>query len=173
MVSIFGAPVILNSDLRDGSLRHAVAEKGIPVLLYEAGEALRFDEASIRIGLRGVIAVMRYLRMIARIPSKASTVAPWEGVSSSWVRTPSSGILTSHTNLGDRVIRRQVLGTIADPFGEQEEVVRASMSGIIIGQLRLPLVYKGDAVYHLASFQGEIPDVSDFEDVLNEAEELN
>ena len=38
----FGVPVIINADLRDGSLREAASEQGIPMLLYEAGEALRF-----------------------------------------------------------------------------------------------------------------------------------
>ncbi|EDN66333.1 Succinylglutamate desuccinylase/aspartoacylase [Beggiatoa sp. PS] len=60
----FGVPVILNSTLRDGSLREAAAERGIPMLLYEAGEALRFDELSIRAGVRGIIAVMRTLGML-------------------------------------------------------------------------------------------------------------
>ena len=57
----FGAPVILNADLRDGSLRQAVRDVGIPVLLYEAGEALRFDEVAIRTGVKGILSVMRTL----------------------------------------------------------------------------------------------------------------
>ena len=40
----FDAPVIIDANLRDGSLRQEVMEHGIPMLLYEAGEALRFDE---------------------------------------------------------------------------------------------------------------------------------
>lgn len=43
MAQAFGAPVIMNSNLRDGSLRQCADELGIPVLLYEAGQALRFD----------------------------------------------------------------------------------------------------------------------------------
>jgi len=66
----FGAPVIINAKTRDGSLREAVAELGIPVLLYEAGEALRFDELSIRTGLRGVISTMRSIGML---PAKRVT----------------------------------------------------------------------------------------------------
>ena len=47
----FHVPLLLNSDLRDGSLREIAAERGIPMLLYEAGEALRFDERAIRAGV--------------------------------------------------------------------------------------------------------------------------
>ena len=49
LAKAFQAPVILHSELRDGSLRSVAQEQGIPILLYEAGEALRFDEKSIRI----------------------------------------------------------------------------------------------------------------------------
>ncbi len=37
LARVFGAPVIINSRVRDGSLREAVADKGIPMLLYEGG----------------------------------------------------------------------------------------------------------------------------------------
>jgi uncharacterized protein len=57
---------VLDSRLRDGSLREAAAEKGIPTLMYEAGEALRFDEISIRMGVAGIIEVMRQLGMLRR-----------------------------------------------------------------------------------------------------------
>jgi hypothetical protein len=40
------------------------AELGIKMLLYEAGEGLRFDELSIRAGVRGVLQVMRELEML-------------------------------------------------------------------------------------------------------------
>ncbi|HSG06703.1 MAG TPA: succinylglutamate desuccinylase/aspartoacylase family protein, partial [Nitrospiria bacterium] len=44
----FRVPVIINSNFRDGSLREAARERGIPMLLYEGGEALRFNEPVIR-----------------------------------------------------------------------------------------------------------------------------
>lgn len=39
LASAFGAPVIVPSVLRDGSLRGAISELGKPVLVYEGGEA--------------------------------------------------------------------------------------------------------------------------------------
>ena len=59
----FGAPVVINSNIRDGSLRACASERGMPVLIYEAGEALRFDETCIRAGMRGVLNVMRHIGM--------------------------------------------------------------------------------------------------------------
>ncbi len=60
----FGVPVLLNSALRDNSLRQAAATRGSHMLLYEAGEALRYDDLSIRAGIHGVSQVMRALEML-------------------------------------------------------------------------------------------------------------
>jgi predicted deacylase len=148
----FGAPVILNTNLRDGSLRQAALEQDIPMLLYEAGEALRFDEVAIRAGVKGILAVMRTIGMLPARRSPKTQVEPLIARSSSWVRAPVSGILRIRGSLGNKVEKETVLGTIGDPFGEHESQVCAPSSGIIIGRLNLPLVYAGDALFHIARF---------------------
>lgn len=149
----FGTPVILNSDLRDGSLREAAADMGIPMLLFEGGEALRFDEVPIRAGVRGIVNVMRTLGMLPPSRSRRETLEPVIARSSSWVRAPSSGILRTVVRMGARVKRDQtLLGVIADPFGERETEVYAPFSGVIIGQTHLPLVNEGEALFHVARF---------------------
>jgi predicted deacylase len=150
----FDVPVIISSNLRDGSLRESAAEFGIPMLLYEAGEALRFDEVSIRAGVQGILNVMRKLEMLP--PSKKRTkkqVEPVVARSSTWVRAPDSGILRSMMPLGARVKKNTLLGVVADPFGETETNVTTSYSGIVIGRTNLPLVNEGDALYHIARFE--------------------
>jgi len=52
--------------------------------------------------------------------------------------------------LGDEVRRGQILGAIGDPFGDNELPVPASHSGFVIGMVDLPLVYEGDALFHIA-----------------------
>ncbi len=148
----FGAPVILDTNLRDGSLRQAAAENGIPMLLYEAGETLRFDEVSIRAGLRGTLAVMAQIGMIPPYHSRKNQLEPVIARSSIWARSPSSGIIRSTVRLGDRVKSGESLGEIADPFGASGERIESPASGIVIGRLNLPLVHEGDAVFHIARF---------------------
>lgn len=145
----FGAPVVVHSDIRDGSLRQAAEERDIPVLVYEAGEALRFDEMGIRTGVRGILNVMRHLGML---PGRTPAPAPDPIVvrSSSWVRAPESGILRSVTALGTWVQRGDRLGVVADPFGERESEVEAPYEGVVIGRTNLPLVNEGDALLHIA-----------------------
>ena len=157
---VFGVPVLLNSTLRDGSLRQAAAERGIRVLLYEGGEALRFDELSIRAGFRGILAVMRKLGMLpASRPSARAAkshrmaVEPVLARTSTWIRAPESGVLRSVTRLGARVRKGDLLAMIADPFGEREFEVRTTANGVVIGRVNLPLASEGEALFHIAEFE--------------------
>lgn len=151
----FQVPVLISSNLRDGSLREAAAEFGIPMLLYEAGEALRFDEVSIRAGVDGIVNVMRLLEMLppSRSKLKRKSIEPVVARSSFWVRAAESGIFRAMLPLGARVKKGTLLGVIADPFGEQEIQIVTPMSGIVIGRTNLPLVNEGDALYHIARFE--------------------
>jgi predicted deacylase len=150
----FEAPVIISSNLRDGSLREAAAEYGIPMLLYEAGEALRFDEVSISAGVRGILNVMRTLGMLPKSRSKSRKhIEPVVARSSSWVRAAESGILRAMVPLGARVKKDTLLGIVADPFGEREVQIVSGINGIIIGRTNLPLVNEGDALFHIARFE--------------------
>lgn len=150
----FGTPVIINSSTRDGSLREAARERNIPVLLYEAGEALRFDEWAIRTGVRGILNVMRGIGMLpARRGPGRKRPPVFEALDSHWIRAPRSGILRTKKQLGLRVTRGEILGTVSDPLGYGPKPVRARETGIIIGMAQLPLVSRGDAVFHVATFR--------------------
>ncbi len=144
----FGAPIVMHAGTRPGSLRAVATKRGKHVLLYEAGEALRFSDAAVEIGVRGVLQVLRLLGVL-RDRAFRSTKAPAEVLSSTWVRAPGSGILRWEVQLGESVTARQPLGTIADAFGDDRHTVRASCPGIVIGRSNNPLVTRGDGILHL------------------------
>tara|TARA_R110002167_G_scaffold15727_9_gene62450 strand:+ start:4774 stop:5820 length:1047 start_codon:yes stop_codon:yes gene_type:complete len=152
MAQAFGAPVIIDSKLRDGSLRQCADEADISLILYEAGEALRFDDSAIRGGIRGVINVMRKLSMLPSSKNTKRLLPPVVANSSSWIRADADGVFRSVVVLGQRVSRGQIMGVVASPFGDQEHEIFAPNSGIIIGQNNIPLVNEGEALYHLARF---------------------
>jgi predicted deacylase len=151
----FGSPVVLNAPLRDGSLRGAAGSMGVPVLVYEGGEALRYDEAVIRGGFNGVLSVMRHVGMLSGPTRRHEAVI---ARSSQWVRAPRSGMLRAAKSLGARVRKGEVLGWISDLTGDNECEVPAPAAGIVIGKVNLPLVTEGEALYHLARFSA--PDVA-------------
>ena len=150
MAESFGVPVILNAALRDGSLRQAATENGVPVIVYEAGEALRFDEVSIRAGVKGVIRVLGDLGMIKQRRRDEAPAAPVISRSSVWVRAPEGGIFRARAKMGAQVSVGDQLGTIASPFGESEFPVECPTEGIVIGRTNLPNVNQGDGIFNIA-----------------------
>ena len=151
LAKAFNAPVVLDAPLRDGTFRQTAQKRGVPSLVYEAGEALRFDELSVRAGVAGILNVMSHLGMIRkRTPRKAHT--PLVAKSTQWVRAPQSGVLRSVTVLGAKVASGERLALIGDPFGDREEEVISPVAGIVIGRTRVPLVHEGEAVFHIAKF---------------------
>ncbi|ABI55559.1 succinylglutamate desuccinylase/aspartoacylase family protein [Alkalilimnicola ehrlichii MLHE-1] len=154
MARAFGMPLTLNSGLIEGSLRAVADDAGIPVITYEAGEALRFQEPAIKAGLAGTVRVMRSLGML---PSRSGrhtggSRQSYVANASQWVRAEQDGIFRTVSPLGTHVKQRQVLGYIADPFGERELPVHAPFSGIVVGRNNLPLVNEGEALYHVARY---------------------
>ena len=150
LAHLFGAPVVLRSPLRDGSLRAAAQEIGVDVLLYEAGEALRFDEMSVRAGVMGILRVLLDRGMISRRGVSKSKADPVLCTSSRWIRAGQGGLLRTFKSEGDTVNQGDVMAVVSDPFGEVEADVVATLSGIIVGRAVLPIVNEGDALFHVA-----------------------
>ncbi len=157
LASIFAAPVTLHSSNRDGSLRQAATSHGVRVLLFEGGEALRFDPWSIGVGTEGVLRVLDSLDMIETIDVDAPPPTAWSD-SSRWLRASRSGMLHLDATLGDLVTAGDLVATIYDPFGKRLGRVTARGRGVVIGATQEPVVQRGDAVVHIAAVD-EPPDV--------------
>lgn len=146
----FGAPVIIESPLRDGSMREQAHQRGTPMLLFEAGEALRFDRLSIDIGAEGVERVLAHIGMIEADDGLASVGIPARANKSSWVRSPRGGISHRVRRSGDTVHAGDVLATVTGLFGEDAMEMASPIDGIVIGHATLPVVNQGDAIFHIA-----------------------
>ena len=157
LAQIFGVPVVLNSDILEGSLREAATGSQTKVLLYEAGEALRFDEFSIRAGVKGLKNILRHFGMLRRSHHKQPVCAVAN--SSKWYRASSSGIVSNKVSLGDRVEKDQILAEIGSPYGEVFSTVIADKNGIVIGMQNIPLVQEGEAMFHIAFFSEDDEDI--------------
>ncbi len=149
LAQAFAPPVILISKLREKSLRLSAGEAGVKVLLYEGGEALRFDELAIDAAVKGSLRMMAYLGMIQPVPRKSANDTVFSDASS-WVRAPESGILHTTRRIGDRVGKGEVVGVVADPLGLASLPLVSETDGIIVGRTNLPLLNRGDAVFHIA-----------------------
>ena len=145
----FGAPYLIDSSTRSGSLRDAAERLGVPVLTYEGGEALRFEADVIAVGVAGVLRVMRALGMLAAVPQEAEGTIV-ESDETHWVRADRGGILDLAVGPGEVVTSGQPLWSVTGPFGRERTQQVSPFDGVVIGMTTLPLVNPGDAVLHLA-----------------------
>ncbi|NNE08114.1 MAG: succinylglutamate desuccinylase/aspartoacylase family protein [Gemmatimonadetes bacterium] len=147
---VFGAPLNLHSPLRGGSLRAAAGKMGIPVLVYEGGEAFRFNREAFRVGYEGVRRVLERLGMYeSGLPPV--TNSPARSHASQWVRARRSGLCQLSVRIGARVKQGDRIAVIYDAATRWESVIRARADGMIIGMTRVAIVHRGDAIVHIAS----------------------
>lgn len=150
----FGAPILVHGAGPPGTLRAAAGRRGKTVLLYEAGEPLRFNEEAIGIGVAGVLRTMAALGMIGPQPAAPRGL---EADRTKWIRAPQSGVIYLEAQLGEAVWRRDRIARITDPLGGRPVDVRAPMDGIVIGHTNHPLVHRGDGIVHLAEVKEAAP----------------
>jgi predicted deacylase len=146
----FGVGIVIISEGPKGSLRREAMDIGIPSIIYEAGEPLRFDLQQISEGVRGIESIMAYLGMQqggaqAEIPeSRVYT-------STQWVRVPpgKGGYFFPSTELGQHVTSGEQLGIIVDPLTDRHTRIDATYDGEVIGMAVAQIVLSGYALVHL------------------------
>ncbi len=155
LAGTFAMPVVINSKTREGSLRQAAKDIGVKVILFEGGEANRYDERIIRPAEKGVFAFMNKLGMLnddivqSKLPAKKTSIY---ASSSHWIRATHSGSMIAKKHTGNKVKAGDLLGVISDPLGTEKHFIKAKKDGIIVGMTLLPLVNNGDALFHIAVF---------------------
>lgn len=146
----FGVKVVLNSEERDGSLREVASKKKVKIIVFEGGEALRFDEEITMAGLNGCLRIMTAIGILpkglVKVPSEKAHVFS----KSAWVRSSSSGTVIFEAKLGQRVKKGQSLCRIYDINGLEMGNILSEYTGLIVGINRLPLVTQGEALVHIA-----------------------
>ena len=171
LADAFGAPVVIDAKLREGSLRAAAVKRKMPMIVYETGEALRLDRTGVLVGVGGILGVMHVLGMIQKPPAAPHTVS-FRSTGSSWLRAPASGLFRSECRLGQLVRAGQSLGVINDPLGDDKVPVMAPCDGIIIGRTNIPLVHQGDPLAHIAYADGPQPPAIEMSELREELEDL-
>ena len=148
LAKAFHAPFSINSPYRPKSLRHSAAKLGKKILVYEGGEAGRFDEFAIQEGVAGALRVINHLGMAHRDlqpPEKPNLIIK----NSNWIRARVSGLLQAKVKYGDHVKKNQVVGEITDPFGEFSFRLKSPSEGYVIGLQNNPILHQGDAIMHI------------------------
>jgi hypothetical protein len=147
LANAFYAPFTIDAPFRPNSLRKEASKKGKNIIVYEAGESLRFDHQGIEEGIAGTLRLMRHLKMIdwAPEPNENNRVI-W---TTSWIRAKHAGLFQPQVQCGQLVHKGEWVGTITDPFGEFKENVVAKETGYVIGLNNGPVINAGDALMHV------------------------
>lgn len=153
LAKAFNSPVISDVETELGSLRAMADEANKPMLVYEAGEAKRFDEHAIKVGMRGIVNVLRKIKMLKESSKKQAAPKSFITKQNRWLHSPSSGIAYTKLRLGQHVKKGDELAVIKDPFGASDDVVfKSTHEGVLVGKNNLPLVHEGEALFELAEF---------------------
>ena len=146
----FEPPLIINSELVDKSLRKTAQKMGKPILVYEGGESLRFDDNSIETGVLCTRKLLKILGM-TNDESELESITPTVLVHNSWIRAKAAGLFKPTIKNGDKVKKGKVLGVITDPYGDFEVTHKAPHDCIVFGVNNMPVVHQGEAIFHIGS----------------------
>jgi len=152
LAETFNAPFILHSKNLKKSFRNACRKKGIPLLLFEGGKSNSIDTVVSNTGVNGSKRVLHHLGMLksqfkVSSPKKSSVTIN----RSKWIRANASGMFKSTITVGNFVDQGDVIGQITDPYGKIFKRVKASNNGYVVNVNEAPLVYQGDALFHIST----------------------
>lgn len=143
----FAAPFLMQKSSPEKSLRHTAREMGVPMLVYEGGESLRYDGFSIEHGLEGIQRIL-FAQGMSATEKPANRTPKWF-TTFKWVRAEKAGLFTWTQESGAKVVKGETLGVIHNLYGEPMIKVKASMDGYIVGHNNAPVVNAGDALFHI------------------------
>ncbi len=153
LADVFNAPFTLYSKNIVGSFRNSSEKLKVKMLLYEGGKSLDINASIADEGVNGVKRLLSHLNMLDTKHSTEKPNLPSIYIEKSrWIRAKSSGLLHDCNTIGSFVKKGTLLATITDPFGKFEQKVKAPNDGYVINANHSPIVYQGDAIYHLSNF---------------------
>lgn len=152
LADVFQSPFGLYSKNIAGSFRNSCDKLGVKMLLFEGGKSLDINEEITKEGIEGT---KRFLNHFSMLNPKRKFSKPEKKTvyieRSTWIRAKTSGLFHGLTKTRNFVQKGEVLAKISDPYGKVEYKVKAPNSGYIINVNDAPIVYQGDAIFHIST----------------------
>jgi predicted deacylase len=152
LADVFNAPFTLYSKNIAGSFRSASEKLNVKMLLFEGGKSLDINNHIADEGVNGVKRLLSHLDMLDPKHIVMQQKTPTIYIEKSgWVRAKCSGLLHDYNTIGTFLKKGSILATITDPYGKFERKVKAPNDGYVINANLSPIVYEGDAIYHMSN----------------------
>lgn len=149
---IFGAPFVLYSKNLNKSFRNTCNRMNKPILLYEGGKSFHIDDSVTNTGVNGAKRILNHYGMLR---SKFKVSEPKKAcifiTESRWIRANYSGMFKASIDISTHVKKGDTIGNITDPYGKFNHFVKAGNDGFIINVNHSPIVYQGDALFHIST----------------------
>ncbi len=146
LAQVFNAPFSIVKPTILRSLRRMALDMGIPIIVYEGGEALRIDGFVIQQALRGIKKVMTHLEMNNYTLEEQDNILLTKTI---WVRSNTPGLFYPSINNGSQIVKGELLGWIHDPFGQSNYAITSKVNGHVFCINNKPVVYPGDALFNV------------------------
>jgi predicted deacylase len=156
LADVFNAPFTLYSRNIMGSFRSSSERMNVKMLLFEGGKSLDINNDIADEGVNGAKRLLSHLDMLDPkhlvVKQKSHTIYIEK---SGWIRAKCSGLLHDYNTIGKFIKKGTILATITDPYGKFERKVKAPNDGYVINANHSPIVYEGDAIYHMSNTNEE------------------
>lgn len=139
----FATPLILKDYLFEGSLVEPVLKRGGAASMVEFGVANIIDKPNVEFGMRGVMNVLRALKVIDGDPLVAEQL---DLVNLHRMRTSRGGYMTLHAGIGSDVEAGQLIASVEDLGGDVLEEVHSPIDGRVCRINTMGIVGSGDFV---------------------------
>jgi hypothetical protein len=150
--AVFNAPFTLYSKNISGTFRNSCDKLDVKMLLFEGGKSLDINDAITKEAIEGTKRFLTHLEMLnprkKAISNENKTIYIEK---SNWVRAKHSGLFHGLTSIGSFVKKGDLLATISDPYGKVEHKVKAPHAGFIINVNDAPIIFQGDAIFHIST----------------------
>ena len=149
---VFNAPFTLFSKNISGSFRNSCDKLGVKMLLFEGGKSLDINEEVTNDAIEGTKRFLDHLDMLN--PRKKANIKSKKPIyieKSNWVRAKYSGMFHGLVKIGSFIKKGELIATISDPYGKVEHKMKAPHDGYVINVNDAPIVYQGDAIFHVST----------------------
>ncbi|SHI52245.1 succinylglutamate desuccinylase/aspartoacylase family protein [Pseudozobellia thermophila] len=154
LAQVFNAPVSFPSSLIKGSFRNTAFKMNKPMVVFEAGESMRFDDYSISEGMRGILNVLGHFKMVPPLPQRQPERDTGIRLQNrKWLRAPTAGMFIPKVTNGSEITKGQTIGMVSDTFGRRTKKIKAPFDGLVFCINHQAVINQGEALFHVGERQ--------------------
>ena len=140
-----------------GSFSYSLLEHDIPALTIELGESYIVNEKNVEYGVKSILGILAYLKMITKPDEDFTYQAPEAAKgkilkSSSLPVSSASGIIRFLTQPGDLVKKDHAVAKIYNAFGKLQDTLLCKQDGVVPGHSDFSVAFPGAPVMAFGVF---------------------